>query len=87
MALLMASEIGRLLGFQAAISTSGLNQNQPMMLNPATGTITPHTVSAPILPVMRGPPKLATVVNQSRPTVPTNRGMAPLPSQGTNEVM
>ncbi len=77
MALLTASEIGRLLGFQAAASTSGLNQNQPMMHRPATGMITPQTVTAPILPVMLGPPKLARVVNQSRPTVPMNNGMAP----------
>src|SRR5690606_11164696 len=86
-ALPMASEIGRLFGFQAAASTSGLNQNQPMMLKPATGMITPQTVIAPILPVMPGPPKLATVVSQSKPTVPMNSGMAPLPSQGTNDVM
>src|SRR3990167_8389957 len=86
-ALLMASEMGSSLGFHAAASTSGLNQNQPMMHKPATGMMTPHTVIAPILPVMPGPPKLATVVNQSKPTVPMNNGMAPLPSHGRNDVM
>ncbi|MNC83584.1 hypothetical protein D3C75_1376270 [compost metagenome] len=48
--------------------------------------ITPHTVTVPILPVMLGPPKLASVVIHSRPTVPMNSGMAPLPNQGKNEV-
>src|SRR6267142_7228234 len=51
-------------GFQACMKVSPLNQNQPMMERPATGTITPHTVTAPNLPVMEGPPKLATVVSQ-----------------------
>ncbi|MNX69541.1 hypothetical protein D3C86_1007610 [compost metagenome] len=49
--------------------------------------ITPHTVNAPILPVMPGPPKLAKVVNQINPMVPTHKGMAPVPSQGTKAVM
>ncbi|MNR55603.1 hypothetical protein D3C85_1760110 [compost metagenome] len=57
-----------------------------MMLRPATGMITPQTVTEPILPVMLGPPKLASVVIHNRPTVPMNSGMAPLPSQGKNEV-
>ncbi|MCY1182864.1 hypothetical protein D9M73_234430 [compost metagenome] len=83
----MDSEIGRSLGFQAATSTSGLNQNQPMMQRPATGMITPQTVKAPILPVMPGPPKLAKVVSQISPMVPMHNGMAPLPSQGKKAVM
>ncbi|MNC57091.1 hypothetical protein D3C75_1067300 [compost metagenome] len=87
MVLLTASEIGKLFGFQAAVSTSGLNQNQPMIHRPATGMITPQTVIAPILPVMPGPPKLARVVTQIRPIVPMNNGMAPLPSHGRNSVM
>ncbi|MNT67335.1 hypothetical protein D3C72_2054670 [compost metagenome] len=58
-----------------------------MMLRPATGMITPHTVNAPILPVMPGPPKLAKVVSQISPIVPTHNGMAPVPSQGTKAVM
>ncbi|MNG23501.1 hypothetical protein D3C84_1081140 [compost metagenome] len=57
------------------------------MLKPATGMMTPHTVIAPILPVMFGPPKLATMVSQINPAVPMNSAMAPLPSQGMNAVM
>src|SRR5512138_995373 len=51
-------------GFHAAANVVGENQNQPMIERPATGTITPQTVIAPILPVTDGPPKLATVVSQ-----------------------
>src|SRR5512147_538845 len=51
-------------GFQACVNVLPLNQNQPMIERPATGIITPHTVTEPILPVMLGPPKLATVVSQ-----------------------
>jgi hypothetical protein len=36
-----------------------------MIDRPATGMITPHTVIEPILPVIDGPPKLASVVSQS----------------------
>ena len=54
-------------GFQACMKTSPLNQNQPMTESPATGMITPQTVIAPILPVIEGPPKLASVVSQSNP--------------------
>ncbi|MNG18457.1 hypothetical protein D3C84_1025250 [compost metagenome] len=64
-----------------------MNQNQPMMLRPATGMITPHTVTAPILPVMPGPPKLAMMVIQISAMVPMHSGMAPEPSQGTKAVM
>ncbi|MNJ75835.1 hypothetical protein D3C77_729970 [compost metagenome] len=81
----MASLTAMLCGFQAAANTSGLNQNQPIRLRPATGIITPQTVTVPILPVMFGPPKLASVVIHSRPTVPMNNGIAPLLSQGTND--
>ncbi|MOA23405.1 hypothetical protein D3C78_1440240 [compost metagenome] len=49
--------------------------------------ITPQTLIDPILPVMFGPPKLATMVSQIRLTVPTHRGIAPLPSQGMKAVM
>ncbi|MNP57653.1 hypothetical protein D3C76_1524980 [compost metagenome] len=87
MALPMASEIGSWLGFQAAMRISGLNQYQPKMLKPATGMITPHTVKAPILPVIFGPPKLASVVSQISVIVPTHSGNAPVPSQGTKAVM
>src|ERR1700704_1614557 len=52
------------LGFHAAEKVAGLNQIQPMIDRPATGMITPHTVTAPILPVTDGPPKLAAVVSQ-----------------------
>src|SRR5581483_8785096 len=51
-------------GFHAAVKVAPENQNQPMIDRPATGTITPQTVMAPILPVIDGPPKLATVVSQ-----------------------
>src|SRR5688572_2311068 len=51
-----------LFGFHAALNVAPLNQNQPMIDKPATGMMTPHTVMAPILPVMLGPPKLAMVV-------------------------
>src|SRR3954451_24613175 len=60
----MPSKSGMPLGFQDCAKMSPLNQNQPMSDRPATGTITPHTVTAPIFPVIEGPPKLATVVSQ-----------------------
>src|SRR3954463_10699353 len=60
----MPSKIGMPFGFQACMKTSLLNQNQPISDRPATGTMTPQTVIAPILPVTDGPPKLATVVSQ-----------------------
>src|SRR6476661_4066902 len=53
-------------GFHASLKVEDLTQNQPISDRPATGMITPHTVIAPILPVMLGPPKLATVVSQIR---------------------
>src|SRR5436189_2433254 len=57
-------------GFQAAANVWPLNQNQPMIERRPTGRITPHTVTAPIRPVRRGPPKLAAVVNQTNPITP-----------------
>src|SRR4051812_10826919 len=63
----MPSSRFRFFGFHAAEKVAGLNQNQPMMDRPATGTITPQTVIEPILPVTDGPPKLASVVSQMRP--------------------
>src|SRR5260221_8899381 len=51
-------------GFHASMKTPPLNQNQPTIDRPATGMMTPHTVTEPILPVTDGPPKLATVVSQ-----------------------
>jgi len=47
--------------------------------------ITPHTVTTPMRPVMRGPPKLATVVSQISARLPTNNGPGPLPSHGMND--
>src|SRR5689334_7110389 len=49
-------------GFQACAKVSELNQIQPMKDSEPTGMITPQTVMEPILPVMPGPPKFATVV-------------------------
>src|SRR5512144_1947160 len=51
-------------GFHASMKTPPLNQNQPMIDRPATGMITPQTVTEPILPVSDGPPKFAAVVSQ-----------------------
>ena len=58
------SERLRFFGFQAAPKVAPLNQNQPISDRPATGMITPQTVTEPILPVIDGPPKLAKVVSQ-----------------------
>src|SRR5882672_4677168 len=70
-------------GFHAAAKTSLLNQNQPMIDKPATGMITPHTVTEPILPVSDGPPKLATVVSQIRAITLTQvaTGVADMPGK------
>src|SRR3954468_20710467 len=57
-------------GFQAAANVEPLNQIQPAMEMNPTGRMTPQTVSAPILPVSFGPPKLATVVSHSRAMTP-----------------
>src|SRR5688572_9168116 len=62
--------IERPCGFQAAPNVSALNQNQPMMERAPTGMMTPQTVIEPMRPVTLGPPKLATVVSQSRAITP-----------------
>src|SRR5215470_8414474 len=49
-------------GFHASANVELLNQNQPKTDMKPTGRITPHTVIAPIRPVILGPPKFATVV-------------------------
>src|SRR3954449_10112910 len=72
------------LGFQAAAKVSGLNQNQPMRQSAPTGMSTPHTVTDPILPVTPAPPKLATVVSQSRPITPRVVATGVEDSQGMN---
>src|SRR4029079_4613719 len=59
----MPSPSDRPCGFHACAKVSELNQNQPMKDSEPTGMITPQTVIEPILPVMPGPPKLATVVS------------------------
>ena len=69
-------------GFQAAANVSVLNQSQPMSERPATGTITPHTVTAPMPPVTLGPPKLATVVSQSSAITPMQVAIAVDESHG-----
>ena len=56
-------------GFQELAYSVGLNQNQPMMHRPTTGMITPQTVMLLSCPVMRAPPKLATVQIHSTPMV------------------
>src|SRR5687768_10032478 len=55
-------------GFHAAANVAESNQNQPMIERSPTGRMTPQTLTAPIRPVTAGPPKLATVVSQSRAT-------------------
>src|SRR6476469_426100 len=71
-------------GFQASWKTVDLNQNQPISDRPATGMITPHTVIAPVLPVMPGPPKLATVVSQIRMMTPMQVAIGVDDNHGTN---
>ncbi len=45
--------------------------------------MTPQTVTDPIFPVMDGPPKLATVVSQSRMITPIHVAIGVEDSQGT----
>src|SRR5215472_1834764 len=71
-------------GFHAAEKVELLNQNQPMMDRPATGMITPHTVMAPIRPVMFGPPKFAVVVIQISAITPIQVAIGDDESQGKN---
>src|SRR5262245_50132938 len=60
----------RFLGFQASPKVEELNHSQPMIESNPTGMMTPQTVIEPMRPVMLGPPKLATVVNQSSAITP-----------------
>ena len=69
-------------GFQAAANVAGSNQNQPISESPATGMITPHTVTVPIRPVIRGPPKLATVVSQIKAITEVHVAIGVALSQG-----
>ena len=69
-------------GFHAAANTLGLNQNQPMIERNPTGMMTPHTVIAPMRPVMPGPPKLATVVSQSSAISPMQVAIGVAESHG-----
>src|SRR6476646_5186185 len=70
------------LGFQAVLKISGRNQNQPNIASRPTGRMTPHTVIDPIFPVRLAPPKLATVVSQSKPITPMHVAMGVDESQG-----
>jgi len=69
---LMPSKIRSPFGFHAAANVSPRNQNQPATEMNPTGRITPHTVTEPMRPVIFGPPKLATVVNHSKPITPAH---------------
>src|SRR6476659_6950048 len=71
-------------GFHAAENVEPLNQNQPMIERPATGMMTPHTVIAPSLPVMLGPPKLATVVSQTTTITLTHVAIGVTDMNGNN---
>ena len=55
-----------------------------MSESPPTGMMTPQTVIAPILPVMLGPPKFATVVSQSRAITPMQVAIGVDDSHGKN---
>src|SRR5688572_22422525 len=70
-------------GFQASEKVCASNQNQPMKDSEPTGRITPQTVIEPILPVMLGPPKFATVVNHSSAMTLTQvaMGVADIPGK------
>src|SRR3954468_23086526 len=71
-------------GFQAAAKVSLLNQNQPMNDSAPAGMIAPHTVRAPIFPVMHGPPKFATVVSHSKAITLTQVAMGVADIAGKN---
>src|SRR6476646_8585284 len=71
-------------GFHAAANVAGLNQNQPMSDSRPTGMMTPQTVTEPIRPVQLGPPKFATVVNQSKAMTPMQVATGVDDSQGKN---
>src|SRR5215470_6507732 len=72
-------------GFQAAPNLSALNQSHPMIERPATGMITPHTVTEPMRPVTLGKQKLATVVSQSSAITPKQVVIGVEESQGKND--
>src|SRR6478752_7684748 len=72
-------------GFQAAANVAGLNQNQPMRERSPTGIRTPQTVIEPMRPVQLGPPKFATVVNQSRAITPMQVAIGVDESHGKND--
>ena len=65
--------------------STGLNQNQPIRDSNPTGIMTPQTVIAPMRPVQLGPPKFATVVNQSSAITPMHVAIGVDDSQGKNE--
>src|SRR5690242_9791656 len=73
-------------GFHASLKVAPLNQNQPMIDRPATGMMTPHTVIAPIFPVMPGPPKLAIVVSQINMMTPMHVAIGADDNHGKNAV-
>src|SRR6516225_9716322 len=72
-------------GFQAAANVDGLNQNQPMSDSSPTGIMTPQTVTEPMRPVQLGPPKFATVVNQSKAMTPMQVATGVDDNQGKND--
>src|SRR6476660_8163343 len=71
-------------GFHAAANVAGLNQNQPISDSSPTGRMTPQTVTEPMRPVQLGPPKFATVVNQSKAMTPMHVATGVDDSQGKN---
>src|SRR5215468_5832056 len=72
-------------GFQASANLSALNQSQPMTESPATGIMTPQTVTEPMRPVSLGPPKFATVVSQSSTITPIQVEIGVDASHGKND--
>src|SRR5215813_12513737 len=72
-------------GFHASPNLSALNQSQPMTESPATGMMTPQTVTEPIRPVTLGPPKFAIVVSQSSAITPMQVEIGVAESHGKND--
>ncbi|CSA31858.1 Uncharacterised protein [Vibrio cholerae] len=56
---------GKPCGFHAERYKSKSNQYQPMMDTPITGMMMPQTVTLETWPVIRAPPKLATVATHN----------------------
>ena len=81
---LMPWAIPRPCGFHAAPNVAGLNQNQPNSERNPTGTITPHTVTEPIRPVIFGPPKFAMVVIHNSTMTPMHVAIGVDESHGKN---